>query len=194
MVDRLTIVKLFLALSVLFESLRHQRAKVDEDVGPKTLRREGCLDGGCTSRVNATEHHKCFIKGYKGWGIGGRQVALFRPGCVVALECQNAAPGQGKHRCRQRNRQNEPSDTSLHMSSCYVNPGNAQKLPRNKARRPLDRLARCRWVHGLRCAQRVPGVYRELAGWALNYLRVNFPTAESQDSSSELLLPRLAEV
>ena len=40
------------------------------------------------------------------------------------------------------------------------------------------------------CLQRIG----EIAGWGVNYLRVNFPTPESQDAAAGLLLPRLGEV
>jgi alkanesulfonate monooxygenase SsuD/methylene tetrahydromethanopterin reductase-like flavin-dependent oxidoreductase (luciferase family) len=40
------------------------------------------------------------------------------------------------------------------------------------------------------CLQRI----REIAGWGVNYLRVNFPTPDSQDAAAALLLPRLGEV
>jgi FMNH2-dependent dimethyl sulfone monooxygenase len=33
----------------------------------------------------------------------------------------------------------------------------------------------------------------EIATWGVNYLRVNFPSAESQDAAAELLLPRLED-
>ena len=40
------------------------------------------------------------------------------------------------------------------------------------------------------CLERI----EEVSGWGVNYLRVNFPTVESQDAAAELLLPRLGEV
>jgi alkanesulfonate monooxygenase SsuD/methylene tetrahydromethanopterin reductase-like flavin-dependent oxidoreductase (luciferase family) len=39
------------------------------------------------------------------------------------------------------------------------------------------------------CLERIA----EVAGWGVNYMRVNIPSAESQDAIAELLLPRLDE-